>query len=123
MSEIDVIKERLERGDQRFAEVTEALSRITTHLQNQDTKMDCMEKKIDKVVQGTEDVVSMWSGGVKAVRFFCRLAEAWKFVLKQVFLPIGLPALALYGLWYYTEFHRFPAWLADCFKFLMAVVS
>lgn len=122
MSEIDVIKERLERGDQRFAEVTEALAQITTHLQKQDTKMDCLETKIDKVIKGTEDVVLMWNGGVKAVRFFCRMAEAWKFVLKQVFLPIGLPVLALYGLWYYTEYHRFPTYLADCFKFLMAVL-
>lgn len=122
MSEIDEINERLERGDQRFAEIAVALSGITTHLRQQDATMADVAGKLDKVVQGTEDVVSMWNGGVTAVRFFCRLAEAWRFLLRQVFTPIGLPLLALYGLWYYTEFHRFPEWLSDCFKFLMAVV-
>ncbi|WP_234775158.1 hypothetical protein [Paraburkholderia tropica] len=122
MSEIDVINERLERGDQRFDEVTDALSKITTHLQRQDETMAGLADKLDKVVQGTEDVVSMWNGGVKAVRFFCRMAEAWRFLLKQVFLPIGLPGLALYGLWYYTEFHRFPSWLADGYKLLTAML-
>jgi hypothetical protein len=122
MSEIDVINERLRRGDERFDEVTDALSRITAHLQSQDATMAEMGGKLDKVIQGTDDVVSMWNGGVKAVRFFCRMAEAWRFMLKQIFLPIGLPALALYGLWYYTEYHRFPAWLADGYKLLTAML-
>jgi hypothetical protein len=122
MSEIDAINERLRRGEERFSELTDALSRITTHLQSQDQTMADVVGKLDKVVKGTDSIVVMWNGGVQAVQLFCRLADAWRFLMKQVFLPFGLPVMGLYGLWYYTEFHRFPPWLADAFKFLMAVL-
>lgn len=122
MSEIDVIKERLQRGDERFNEVTDALSRITTHLQSQDATMAGLESKIDKVIQGTEDVVSMWNGGVTAVRLFCRLAEAWKFLLRQVAVPVGLPAIGSYAIWYYAHFQRFPSWISDVYKLMLAVL-
>ncbi len=125
MNEIEVINERLKRGDERFDEVTEALSRITIHLQSQDATMAGMAAKLDKVVQGTDDVVSMWNGGVKAVRFFCRMAEAWTFLLKRVLFPIGtfsvIVLLLIAFISYRTEGH-FPAWLADAFKLALAVL-
>jgi hypothetical protein len=74
------------------------------------------------VSEDTAFIRAAWAEGIVAVRFFCRLAAAWRFLLKQVLLPIGLPLLTLYGMWFYTQFHRFPTWLADCFKFLMAVI-
>lgn len=129
MTEIDAINQRLngnderfKRGEEKFSEVADALLDIKAHLLSQDTAMATMAEKIDNNVQGTQSIVEMWNGGVKAVRFFCRLAEAWRFLMKQVLLPFGLPLLALYGGWYYSAFHRFPEWLADCFKFLMAVL-
>lgn len=122
MSEIDVINERLKRGDERFAEVTEALSRITTHLQQQDATMADMGGKLDKVIQGTEDVVSMWNGGVKAARFFCRLAEAWRFLIRQVVIPVALPGVGLYAVWYYAHYGRFPTWISDVYKLLVGML-
>ena len=122
MSEIDVINERLRRGDERFAEVTDALSRITTHLQQQDAAMACLDTKIDKVIKGTEDVVSMWNGGVKAARFFCRLAEAWRFLIRQVAIPVVLPGVGFYALWYYAHYGRFPMWISDVYKLLVAML-
>jgi hypothetical protein len=125
MSEIDEINERLERGDQRFTEVAEALSRITTHLQQQDATMADMGGKLDKVMQSTDDVVSMWNGGVKAVRFFCRLAEAWTFLLKKVLFPIGTFAVIVLLLIAFISYHEqghFPVWLADAFKLVLAVL-
>ncbi|MFM0022206.1 hypothetical protein [Paraburkholderia azotifigens] len=74
------------------------------------------------VAEDTAFIRAAWAEGIVAVRFFCRIAAAWRFLLKQVFLPIGFPVIGLYGLWYYTQFHRFPVWLADFFKFLMAVI-
>lgn len=125
MSEIDVIKERLQQGDERFAEVTNALSQITTHLQSQDATMAELAGKLDKVVQGTEDVISMWNGGVKAVQFFCRLAQAWTFLLKKVLVPVGtfvIAVLVLVAIISYREQGHFPTWLADAFKLVLAVI-
>lgn len=76
-----------------------------------------------RIADDTAFIRATWADGVAIVRFGCRVAAAWRFMFKEVFLPIGLPLLALYGLWYYVEFHRFPAWLSDSFKFLMAVVG
>ena len=132
MSEFDVINERLngnderlKRGDERFAEVAEALSSITTHLKQQDAALAQMGAKLDAVVKGTEDVVSMWSGGVAAVRFFCRCAEAWTFLLKKVLFPVGtfvVIVLFLIAIISYREHGQFPSWLADALKLVLAVL-
>ncbi|PVX61222.1 hypothetical protein [Paraburkholderia unamae] len=125
MSEIDVINERLQRGDERFAEIANALSGITAHLKQQDETMVGIVGKLDKVAQGTEDVVSMWNGGVKAVRFFCRMAEAWTFLLRKVLVPAAsflIAVLVLIALISYHEQGHFPTWLADTLKLVLAVL-
>jgi hypothetical protein len=103
MSEFDAIKERLNKGDERFAQVTEALSRITTHLQSQDETMADVVGKLEKVVEGTDSIMGMWNGGVTTVRFFCRLAEAWRFLLRQVAIPVAMPSIGLYAIWHYAN--------------------
>lgn len=118
MTEIDEIKERLKDGDQRFTEVAEALSRIATHLHSQDDTMAKMTAKLDTVAKDTADVVTMWNGGVKAVRFFCRCADAWRFVMSEVVRPFWLPVAAVYGIWYVHEYGRVPLWLIAAFKFV-----
>lgn len=127
MSEIDVINERLdrsderlERGDQRFAEITDALSGITTHLKQQDATMAELAGKLDKVVKGTDDVVSMWNGGVKTVRFFCRLAESWTFLLKKVFLPVVLPLACIWALVRIVNHETLPDWVSAVVKLIVA---
>ncbi len=75
-----------------------------------------------KIATDIASILSAWNDGVAAKRFFCRLAEAWKFMLKQVLLPFGVPIIAFYGFWYYTEFHSFPSWISAGFKVLMALV-
>jgi hypothetical protein len=79
-----------------------------------------VEATADQVAEDTALIRSILSDVAAGARFMCRLAAAWRFFQKQVFMPIVLPLLGLYGVWYYTQFHRFPTWLADCFKFLMA---
>ncbi|WNC90972.1 hypothetical protein RI103_06370 [Paraburkholderia sp. FT54] len=76
----------------------------------------------NQVAEDTALIRSILSDVAAGARFMCRLAAAWRFFQKQVFIPIVLPVLGLYGLWFYTQFHRFPGWLADCFKFLMAAL-
>ncbi|MFD1557106.1 hypothetical protein ACFSHT_16005 [Paraburkholderia silviterrae] len=95
---------------------------VVTRLDKQDEAIANNTKVTEKVAEDTAFIRSAWTEGITAVRFFCRFAAAWRFLMKQVLVPMGLPALGLYGFWYYVEFHRFPAWLSDCFKFLMAVL-
>jgi hypothetical protein len=132
MSEIDAINqrlngtdERLNKGEARFTEIADALSKITVHLQSQDATLAQMAGKLDTVVTGTDSIVTMWSGGVRAARFFCRLAEAWTFLLKKVFFPIGtfgIVLLILVAAFYYHEYGRFPVWITDAFKLLIAIL-
>jgi hypothetical protein len=122
MREIDAINDRLQKGDERFAEVTEALSRITTHLRSQDATMANVVDKLDKVVEGTDSIVTMWNGGVTAVRLFCRLAEAWKFMFRQVVVQVGAPGIVLYSIWHYAHYHTFPIWICDVYKLLVATL-
>jgi hypothetical protein len=60
----------------------------------------------------------MWSGGVKAVQLFCRAADAWRFVMREVVRPFGLPVAAVYGIWYVREYGHVPVWLIAAFKFV-----
>ena len=83
--------------------------------------MTCVHDKIDKVAKGTEDIVGMWNGGVKAVRFFCRLAEAWRFLMRQVLYQFGLPIVLIYGIWYLHDHDQLPTWIVAGLKFFTQV--
>jgi hypothetical protein len=129
MSEFDAINERLNgtderlnKGEARFTEIADALSKITVHLQSQDATLAQVSGKLDTVVDGTDSIVGMWNGGVKTVRFFCRLAEAWTFLLKKVFIPVVLP---LAGLWTLTRIVRheaLPDWISAGIKLILAIL-
>lgn len=106
----------------RVAELEKRVDNIEQCMSAMRTELTENTTTTRKIADDTAFIRATWAEGVAVVRLGCRLAAAWRFLLKQVFLPIGLPMLALYGIWYYTEFHRFPAWLADSFKFLMAVL-
>lgn len=120
MSEIDAVNERLNKGEARFHEITDALSRITTHLQDQDATMANLVGKLDKVVDGTDSIVTMWNGGVKTVRFFCRLAEAWTFLLRRVFIPVVLPFAVMWTLIRVVHHEALPDWANACIKLILA---
>lgn len=114
-----MINDRLNKGEEKFAEVANALSRITSHLQSQDATMAELAGKLDKVVTGTDSIVGMWSGGVKTVRFFCRLAESWTFLLKKVFLPVVLPLAGLWALVRIVHHQTLP----DVFSAVIKLIS
>ena len=122
MSEIDAINERLQKGDERFAEVRDALTSITVHLKSQDATMAEFAGKLDKVVDGTDSIVTMWNGGVKTVRFFCRLAEAWTFLLKKVFIPVVLPLAGLWTLIRIVHHEALPDWVNAGIKLIVAIL-
>lgn len=127
MSDMDAINERLNgtderlnRGEAKFTEIAEALSKITIHLQSQDATLAQVSGKLDTVVNGTDSIVGMWNGGVKTVRFFCRLAESWTFLLRKVFIPVVLPLAGIWALMRIVNHEALPDWVSAAIKLIMA---
>ncbi|WP_156884063.1 hypothetical protein [Paraburkholderia sp. SOS3] len=67
-------------------------------------------------------IVETWDEGTRAVRFFCRIAQGWRFVLRQVLFPVVIPCFALYAVLFYAVHGHFPLWLADTVKLILAIV-
>jgi hypothetical protein len=129
MSEMDAINERLNgtderlnKGEARFTEIADALSKITVHLQSQDATLAQVSGKLDTVVNGTDSIVGMWNGGVKTVRFFCRLAESWTFLLKKVFLPVVLPLAGIWALVRIVNHEALPDWVNAFIKLVLVTL-
>jgi hypothetical protein len=127
MTDIDAINQRLDgtdqrlnKGEARFTEIADALTRITAHLQSQDATLAQVSVKLDTVVDGTESIVGMWNGGVKTVRFFCRLAESWTFLLRKVFIPVVLPLSGLWALIRIVNHESLPDWVSAAIKLIVA---
>lgn len=136
MSDIDAINERLNdtderlnkaderfgRGEEKFSEFAGALADIKGHLKSQDQTMATMAAKLDTVVTGTDSIVGMWSGGVKTVRFFCRLAESWTFLLRKVFIPVVLPLVFIWTIFRVANHQSLPDWVSAGIKLILAVL-
>ncbi|PRC92686.1 hypothetical protein [Solimicrobium silvestre] len=116
--QIDAINERLDAGQGKFGEVADALSKITAHLQSQDAAMSLMADKVNQNAEGTQSILEMWNGGVKTVRFFCRLAEGWRFFIREMLIPVFLPLMGIGVVIYYFNHGDFPKWAAALFKLI-----
>jgi hypothetical protein len=110
MSEIDAINERLKRGEEKFSEVSTALSGITEHLKRQDAMYADLGAKIDAQGKSTAAIVDMWDGGVNATRFFCRLARAWEWVVRQIFSKRFIGLVLGYAALHWLIFKSLPDW-------------
>ena len=109
-NQIDAINERLNAGENKFGEVANALSKIALHLENQDAAMAAMAEKIDRNGESTESILEMWNGGVKTVRFFCRCAEAWRFFIKEMLIPVFIPMALIVAVYFYFHTGELPKW-------------
>lgn len=120
------MEERLKAGDKRFSRLEARIDRsdheVRGHLQQQDDKIDAIVIAVARIDANTSSIIDTWNEGAKAVRFFCRVAEAWRFVLRQVAIPVVLPGIGLYALWHYAHYHAFPTWLSDVYKLLLAIL-
>lgn len=74
------------------------------------------------IANDTAFIRATWAEGVTVVRFGCRLAAAWRFLLRQVFVPVVLPIGILYGLWCIHDGRPVPAPLGEIFHLLAAVL-
>lgn len=74
------------------------------------------------VSEDTAFMRAAWADGIATVRFFCRLAAAWRFLLRQVVIPVGIPGLFIYALVYYANHKEFPGWVEASYKVLKVLL-
>jgi hypothetical protein len=86
----------LTTDDKRWKRVEDQFNAMNLRLSNQDMAIEKTASTVRQVAEDTAFMRQALADGMATVRFFCRLAAAWRFLLKQVFLPIGVPLLLLY---------------------------
>lgn len=71
-----------------------------------------------KIATDIASILSAWNDGVAAKRFFCRLADAWDFMLKRVCIPVGITLIVwAVGRAIFSN-APIPAWVGALLKFL-----
>ena len=100
----------------QFATVNLRLSSQDVAIDGQGTTIDGLTAVIGKISEDTGAMRAAWNDGVATKRLFCRLAESWKFMYRQVFLPFAIPATVLYAGIFYAANGKFPAWVVAAFK-------
>lgn len=120
------MEERFKAGERRFSRLEQRLNQmdqeVKQHLRQQDDKTEAIAIAVTRIDANTSSIIETWAEGAKAVRFFCRVADAWRFLIRQVAVPVVLPGIGLYALWHYAHYHAFPAWVSDVYKLLVAML-
>ncbi|VWC53625.1 putative phage transmembrane protein [Burkholderia aenigmatica] len=85
------VEERLRAGDRRFSKLEQRIdasdAAVKEHLQRQDEKIDAIVASVSLIQTNTQSMVDTWEGGARAVRALCRLADAWRFLVRHVAGP------------------------------------
>jgi len=115
--------ESLTTDDKRWKDVANQFAAVNLRLSSQDvvingqgTKIDALTTVIEKISEDTGAMRAAWNEGVATKRFFCRLAEAWKFLYRQMFIPLVVPGVFIYAAGFYAVNGRFPLWVIAVFK-------
>ncbi|WP_321950964.1 hypothetical protein [Burkholderia cenocepacia] len=85
------VEERLRAGDRRFSKLEQRIdasdAAVKAHLQRQDEKIDAIVASVSLIQTNTQSMVDTWEGGARVVRALCRLADAWRFLVRHVAGP------------------------------------
>ncbi|CAN0620573.1 putative phage transmembrane protein [Burkholderia multivorans] len=117
------VEDRLRAGDRRFSRlerrIDESDAAVKSHLQQQDEKIDEVVSTVAKIQANTQFMVDTWESGARAVRFLCRLADAWRFLSRQVAIPVmAFGAVALIVI-RYARHEPVPDWANLIVKLLV----
>ncbi|MCM2544248.1 hypothetical protein ACVCH0_20575 [Burkholderia glumae] len=119
----DGVERRLRAGDQRFKQIQARIDasdeQVRAHLSDQDTKIDTIAAAVAKIETNTQSMVDTWEGGARVVRTMCRLADAWRFVIRHVAVPVvggGTVGLIVFR---YICHEPIPDWIAVVVKVLI----
>ena len=105
---------RIAELEQRVDGMEQCMSAMRTELTENTTTTR-------RIADDTAFIRATWAEGVAVVRFGCRIAAAWRFLLRQVFVPVVLPIGVLYGLWCIHSGRAIPAALTEIFHLIAAV--
>lgn len=72
------------------------------------------------VAEDTAFIRSILGDVAAGARLMCRLAAAWRFLLRQVFIPVVLPLTAIWALVRIVNHESLPDWLTAVIKLIMA---
>ncbi|CAR54949.1 hypothetical protein [Burkholderia cenocepacia] len=117
------VEERLRAGDRRFSKleqrIDESDAAVKAHLQRQDEKLDAVVASVSKIQTNTQSMVDTWEGGARAVRALCRLADAWRFLVRHVAGPtiaFGTVGVIVFR---YMRHEPIPDWASAVVKLLL----
>ncbi|CAN0620542.1 putative phage transmembrane protein [Burkholderia multivorans] len=117
------VEQRLRAGDRRFSKleqrIDESDAAVKSHLQQQDEKIDEVVSSVAKIQANTQFMVDTWEGGARTVRALCRLAEAWRFLTKQVAVPSILLCAVATITFRYMRHEPVPDWASAILKALV----
>ncbi len=112
--------ESLTTDDKRWKDVGKQFAAMNLRLSNQDVVIDSTAAAVRQIAEDTKAMRDAWNDGVAVKRFFCRLAEAWTFLLRKVFIPVVLPMVCLWALARIVNHESLPDWMSAAVKLIMA---
>lgn len=74
------------------------------------------------VAEDTAFIRSILGDVAAGARLMCRLAAAWRFLLRQVFIPFVLPLAGLWTLYRIFHHQALPDWVTAGLKLVLAVL-
>jgi hypothetical protein len=74
------------------------------------------------VAEDTAFIRSILGDVAAGARLMCRLAAAWKFLLRQVFIPVVLPLTGLWTLARIVRHEALPDWISAGIKLILAIL-
>lgn len=109
---------RWKNVEKQFLAVNLRLSTQDVEIASVKTEVGSNTKLMQQIADDTQAIRVAWNDGVAAKRLFCRLADAYRFVRKELLVPIVLPLLALYAIGYYATHGTMPQWIEAMFKLI-----
>ncbi|WP_249192480.1 hypothetical protein [Burkholderia cenocepacia] len=117
------VEERLRAGERRFSRLEQRIdasdAAVKAHLQRQDETLDAVVASVSKIQTNTQSMVDTWEGGARAVRALCRLADAWRFLVRHVAGPtiaFGTVGVIVFR---YLRHEPIPDWASAVVKLLL----
>ena len=95
---------------------------VVERLNAQDVAIQENTALTKSIAEDTAFMRTAWAEGLATIRFFCRVAAAWRFLLRQVVVPVGLPAVFIYALIYYANHGVVPSFAAEFYKLIKVLL-
>ncbi|HEY1998794.1 hypothetical protein [Paraburkholderia sp.] len=74
------------------------------------------------VAEDTAFIRSILGDVAAGARLMCRLAAAWRFLLRQVFIPVVLPLAGLWTLVRIVHHEALPEWVSAGIKLIVTIL-